>query len=248
MGILRRIVNLFRGFMSLFVGGIERKNPAIAYENVINAHTKKYVGLKQATAAIIARRDGIERRLAGEREQLRLTEADLDAALQEEKDDVAVVLLQRKEVLNGEIKELEADLDEATADADEAKDALNTLKAEVTRLKDEKDRVVAKLKSAEARKAVQDQLDGISVDSELKALEGVRENVTHLLAESKLNKELRESDLDSKLADVRQRGSKERAKKALEELKRAREPKALPASNNGMVIDAKLEKVETKDQ
>jgi len=248
MGILRRIVNLFRGFLSLFIGDVERKNPAIAYENAINALTKKYVGLKQATAAVIARRDSIERRLVGEREQLRLTEGDLEVALKQEKDEVAVVLLQRKEVLTGEIEELEAEFTEATADSDEAKESLNALKSEVTRLKDEKDRVVAKLKSAEARIAVQNQLDGLSVDAELKALEGVRENVTHKLAESKLTKELRESDLDSKLASIRELGSKERAEKALEEIKRCRAQRALPpASKKSMVIDAELEKAKVTE-
>lgn len=244
MGIFRRIYNLFRGFLSLFIGGVERSNPAIAYENAINALTKKYVGLKQATSAVVARRSSLERRLAGEREQLLLTNGDLEAALDQGQDDVAVVLIQRKQVLEGEIADLEKELKDASEDAEEAKASLNSLKAEVTRLKEERDRTVAKLKSAEARIAVQQQLDGFSVDAELKALEGVRENVNNKLAEAKLNKELKESDLDSKLALVRERGSKESALKALEELKRQRNPKALPpASKKSMVIDAELEKI-----
>jgi phage shock protein A len=243
MGILRRIANLFSGFLSLFVGGVERRNPAIAYENAINALTKKYVALKQATAAVIARRDAIERRLVGEREQLRLTEGDLDSALNQGQDDVAVVLLQRKESLTGEIVELEAEFQESTEDSDEAKTSLNALKAEVTRLKDERDRVIAKLKSAEARIAVQNQLDGLAVDAELKALEGVRENVTHRIAESKLNKELKESNVETKIATIREIGSKERALKALEDIKRARPQRALTAGTRTMVIEAELDKV-----
>lgn len=239
MGLLRRIANLFTGFISLFVGGVERKNPAIAYENAINALTKKYVALKQATAAVIARRDSLERKLASGREQLRLTEGDLETALSQNNDEVSVALLQRKEFLAGEIVEMEAEWQEATKDSDEAKSSLNALKSEVTRLKDERDRVIAKLKSAEARIAVQNQIEGLAVDAELKALEGVRENVTHRIAESKLNKELKESDIETKIATIREIGSKERAVKALEDIKRSR--KALPpASNQSMIVDAEF--------
>jgi len=241
VGILRRIGNLIRGFLSLFIGGLERTNPAIAFENAINLLTKKYVDLKQASAVVVARRDDLNKRLGEQKSKLLLVESDLNAAVDQDQDEVALVLMSRKQLLEGNVDDLERDLNDAVADAEEAKSSLNTIKAEVYKLKDERDRTIAKMKSAEARIIVQKQLEGFSVDAELKALEGVRETVNAKLAEVKINKELKEADLDSKLNTLRERSSENKARQALEELKRARASRALPpASAKGDIVDAEI--------
>lgn len=242
MGILRRLGNLIRGFLSLFIGGIERKNPEIAFENAINLLTKKYVDLKQAAAVVVARRDDLQKRLEQQKQELLLTEGDLNAAVDQDQDDVALVLISRKQLLEGSIEDLERDLNDAAADADEAKSSLNTMKTEVFKLKDERDRTVARIKSVEARLMAQRQLEGFSVDAELKALEGVRETVNARLAEVQINKELKEADLDTKLGALREKSSQHSARQALEELKQTRANRALPPAKDD-VIDAEITEV-----
>lgn len=242
MGLFKRLFNLIRGFFSLFLGRAERNNPEIAYENAVNAMTTKYINFKKAASLILKRRENIKARLLKEREQFKLVSADLEKAIEQDDDEVAVVLIQKKESIEGDIADLEVDLADAQQDADKSKAQLTAIKAEIHRLKDERDRIVSKVKSAQAKIAIQEQLEGISVDAELKALEEARENAQNLLTEAKLNDELNEDSLESKLQTIRSRGSKENAVKKLQEIK-AKKRKALPpASRKGNVVEAKLDK------
>ena len=44
-GFFSRVGNLWKGFLSLWVSDVERKNPEIAYENAINSMVEKYAKL-----------------------------------------------------------------------------------------------------------------------------------------------------------------------------------------------------------
>ena len=61
--------------------------------------------------------------------------------------------------------------------------------------------------SAKARIKVQEQLEGLSVDAEVKALDNVRDHISNLSAEAKLGKELAGENLDSRLAAIRRQMS-----------------------------------------
>ncbi len=41
MSLFSRMYNLWKGFISIFVGKVEEKNPEIAFENAINSMTEK---------------------------------------------------------------------------------------------------------------------------------------------------------------------------------------------------------------
>ena len=56
MGLISRLGNLWKGFISIWISDIEKDHPEIAYENAINSMITKYAKLKGATAAIIRRR------------------------------------------------------------------------------------------------------------------------------------------------------------------------------------------------
>ncbi|MCU1350174.1 MAG: phage shock protein PspA, partial [Acidobacteria bacterium] len=57
MGVISRLANLWKGFVSLWIADVEKEHPEIAYENAINSMVTKYAKLKSATAAIIRRRE-----------------------------------------------------------------------------------------------------------------------------------------------------------------------------------------------
>ena len=113
-------------------------------------------------------------------------------------------------------------MEQARTDAQEAKDSLIQVKAEIQKLKDEKDRMLAQMHSAQARLKIQNQLEGLSVDAEVRALDNVREHIKNTVAEAKMGSELRDSDLDVKLAKLRQSSGAITARQQLEEMKRAR--------------------------
>jgi phage shock protein A len=218
-GFFRRLSNLFHGFLNLWISDVEKEHPEIAYENAIDSMVEKYTKLKRATAAIIRRRDEIQERLGTQSTELAQVSQDLDVAVQTAKDDLALILIQKKNLLEKEVAELKADMEAAAKDADSAKAALLQVQAEIKKLKSEKDSMLAKMESAKARVRIQEQLDGLSVDAEVKALDNVRTHIKNTIAQANLGKELSESSLDSRLAALRAQSGEVTARSQLDEMK-----------------------------
>jgi phage shock protein A len=224
--IMTRLWNLWTGFVALWVTDIEKEHPEIAYQNSIASMTEKYTRLKQASGRIIARRLEIEGRVETAKAELQKVSAQLNAALATNQDDLALVLIQKKNALDEEIQGLDADFAEADKDAEEAKGSLLQIKSEIDKLKAEKERMLAKFQSAEARLKIQESLDGLSIDAEVKALSAVREHIKGRVAEAKLGAELRQSDLDVRLQSLGRNAGAITARAQLEQMKKARAPEA----------------------
>jgi phage shock protein A len=222
MSLTTRLANLWRGFASLWISGAERKHPEIAYENAIEGMLTKYAQLKSATAAIIRRREDLEARLLDRSRELHQVAADLDTAVATEQDDLALALIQKKDALEADVAGVKGDLDAAVKDAEAAKASLVHVQGEIRKLRAEKDAMLARLKSAQARLRIQEQLEGISLDAEVRALENVREHVRNTVAEANLSKELADTSLEQRLAGLRQQTGDASAKAQLEALKAAR--------------------------
>ena len=226
MGFFGRLGNLWRGFVSLWISDVEKKHPEIAYENAINSMVEKYTKLKKATAAIIRRREDVESRLSVAQKDLAQVEADLNTAVETNQQDLGIVLLQKQKALSAEVAELRAEAESAVKDADSAKAALVQVQAEIKKLKAEKDSMLAKMQSAQVKVRIQEQLEGLSVDNEVKALDNVREHIKNTIAEANLGKELGESDLDSRLKALRAQTGEVTAKSDWERLRAAAAAKA----------------------
>ena len=220
--IFARLSNLWTGFIALWVSDVEKAHPDIAYQSAINSMVEKYTKLKSTTGAIIARRQDITGRLEAKERELAGVSADLETALATNQDDLAVVLIQKKNLLEASITELRAEAAQAVADADNAKDSLMQVKAEIEKLKAEKDTMLAKMQSAQARIMIQGQLDGLSVDAEVQALGAVRDHIKSQVAQADLGAELQNSDLDVRLNKLRQSSGAVTAKAQLEAMKQAR--------------------------
>jgi len=219
MGLFSRLSNLWRGFLSIWISDIEKEHPEIAYENAINSMIEKYARLKSATAAIIRRREDLDERFKRASADMAQTEAELNTAVETNQDDLAMVLIQKKNQLAAEISELKTDMGTARSDADSAKTSLIGVQSEIKKLKAERDSMLAKMQSAQARLKIQEQLDGLSVDDEVRALDNVRTHIKNTIAEANLTKELSDSSLDSRLANLRNQVGDVQAKQELEQLK-----------------------------
>jgi phage shock protein A len=203
MGVISRIANLWRGFLSIWISDIEKEHPEIAYENAINSMVEKYARLKSATAAIIRRREEIDERYQAATKDLAQTEAELNTAVSTNQDDLAVILIQKKNQLTNDIADMKGEMETAKNDADSAKTSLLSVQTEIRKLKAERDTMLAKMQSAQARINIQEQLDGLSVDEEVRALDTVRTHIKNTIAEANLGKELADSSLDSRLSKLR---------------------------------------------
>ena len=203
MGVISRLSNLWKGFLSIWISDIEKEHPEIAYENAINSMVTKYARLKSATAAIIRRREEIDERYQAATKELAQTEAELNTAVSTNQDDLAVILIQKKNQLTNDIADMKGEMETAKNDADSAKTSLLSVQTEIRKLKAERDTMLAKMQSAQARINIQEQLDGLSVDEEVRALDTVRTHIKNTIAEANLGKELADSSLDSRLSKLR---------------------------------------------
>lgn len=202
-----RVANLWKGFLSLWLEDAEKRNPEIAYQNSINSMTEKYSRLKNASSGIIRRRQELEERSEKRINELSVVESQLEQAMATDQDELGAILVQKQDALKSEIAQVQKDLVVATRDADNAKSSLLELKAEIENIKVEKDRMLAQFQSASARVYNADQLEGLSVDAEIRSLDTVRTHIKNTVAKADLNQELRDNDLDTRLAKLSQAGS-----------------------------------------
>ncbi|MSP16982.1 MAG: hypothetical protein EXR73_10285 [Myxococcales bacterium] len=222
VGFFARVANLWKGFLSIFISDVEKRHPEIAYENAINSMIEKYTDLKKHTAAIIRRREELEQRFTEKTRELAQTDADLQTAIETDQQELGMVLIQKQKALAAEVADLKNDLTLAVKDADTAKASLTQVQAEIKKLKSEKDQMLAKMASAQARVRVQEQLEGLSLDAEVRALDGVREHIKNTIAQANLGSELKETDLDSRLSELRKQTGEVSSKSEWDRLKAAK--------------------------
>ena len=221
-GFFGRLQNLWRGFLSIWISDVEKQHPEIAYENAINSMIEKYTKLKQATAAIIRRREETELRVADRSRELAQVESDLSTALETNQQDLGMVLIQKQKALTEELTGLRVEHEQALKDADSAKASLIQVQSEIKKLKAEKDQMLARMASAEARLRIQEQLEGLSVEGDVKALDNVRQHIKNTIAQANLNNELQGTDLDARLKQLRQQSGEVTAKTEWERMQAAR--------------------------
>jgi len=137
-------------------------------------------------------------------------------------DDLAVSILQMKNDNDQSVTELTAEAETAMAEAEKIKDALLEMKSEIKRVEDERDRNLAKLAGAKAKIQIHSQLEGLSVDAEIRALDNVRGHIANVISEANLGDELRGADLDVRMKGLQKGASRATAEAQLAQLKAAR--------------------------
>jgi phage shock protein A len=215
MGFFDRLANVWKGFLSLWVSDIESRNPEAVYEAAIDERVRKHRDLKKAVSGIVYLRN----KLSNERE-LKEVMAQLPVAIEDGEDEVALVLIQKKDELTAQIESLSAELRKVSDQAEEAKSGLLAFQSEIEKLKREKEQMLAKKANAEARIQIQDTLDGLSTDADVKALDNVREHISKLQAEADIGSEIKGDSLDAKLAKIKEKAANSSARSQLDEMKR----------------------------
>jgi phage shock protein A len=219
-GFFERIANIWKGFISLWVADIESRNPEAVYESAINERVKKHLELKKAVSGIVYLRNKISTELETKEKELRDVMTQLPIAVEDGEDEVALVLIQKKDELTKAIEGLSGELTKISGQADEAKSGLVQFQGEIEKLKREKEEMLAKKSNAEARIRIQDALSGLSTDADIKALENVREHIQKMQAEADIGSEIQGDSLDSKLKKIKEKAANSTAKNQLEEMKR----------------------------
>ena len=220
MGFFERLANLWSGFWSQFVGNIENKNPEIVYEQAIDNRIKRHRELKKAVGGIVYLRNKLSSELETKERELREVNAQIPVAVESNDDEVALLLLQRKNELDTSIENLKLELEKVSKQADEAKESLVAFQGEIEKLRRERDEMLAKKATAEARIQIQETLDGLSTDADIKQLENVRENIHKMQAQADVGSEIKGDSLDARLKKIKEKTGDVTARSQLTELKR----------------------------
>jgi phage shock protein A len=223
MGFFDRLANVWRGFLSLWISDIENRNPEAVYEAAIDERVRKHRELKKAVSGIVYLRNKLSTELEQAERELKEVMVQLPVALEEGEDEVALVLIQKKDELTAAVERLSGELGKISEQAEDAKKGLIAFQAEIEKLKREKDEMLAKRANAEARIKIQETLDGLSTDADVKALDNVRENIKKLQAEADIGSEVKGDSLDAKLSRIKERAASVSAKAQLSEMKRQME-------------------------
>lgn len=226
MSFFSRLFNVIKAFFGSFVGSIEAKNPELVYEAAIQERLSKQKELKKAVSGIVFLRNKTENELKEKEEELLEIDAQLGVALEEGEDEVALVLLERKNELEPAIVALEKDLENVRRQAEQSMDALNAFREDIKKLKREKEEMLAKAKTAEARIKIQESLDGLSIDADTQALENVRSHIHKKVAEADVGSEIEDNSVERKLEKIRAKTGTAKARSQLEKLKKMRAAKA----------------------
>jgi phage shock protein A len=215
-----RFRNLMRGMFSLWIRESEIQNPRAVYEQAIHEKTKQYHQLKEAVAGILYMRNKLQAEITERRADIARLHDDVRRAVRSGQDDLSVTLIARKQTLMEDLERAERELDSVKGEAEEAKTNLVHFREEIRALVREKSRILATLANAQARRRIQQALEGLSVDAEMRALESVREHVARIATEGTLERELSGDPLTrTRLRAIRDEAREEAARKELAELK-----------------------------
>lgn len=221
-GFLARLSNLLRGMFGSWIGRKEESNPEAVYEAAIQERIEQYDRLKKAVAGIVYLRNKLASELEARSKDLAMLTDQLGLAVDKGEDEVALVLIQRKDELANELKRIKDELSKTTEEAEEAKHSLVDFQGEIERLRREKERAMTQLATLEARRTIMRQLDRLSPEADMRALESVRERIDRLSAEIEATREIGDKTLTEKLKQIKKDSSLASARAQLEEMKKAR--------------------------
>ncbi len=226
-GIFGRFRNLVRALFTGWIRDSEIQNPRAVYEQAINERTQQYRQLKEAVAGILYMRNKIEAEITERRAEIARLYDDIKRAVRRGYDDLSVRLIAQKQALLDDLERAERELESVRSEAEEAKANLVRFREEIRSLVREKSRMLATLANAQARRRIQEALDGLSVDAEMKALETVREHIARISTEGSLDRELGDDGLRTRLRAIRDESREDAERRELDELKREMLPPAM---------------------
>ncbi|HUA35701.1 MAG TPA: PspA/IM30 family protein [Candidatus Binataceae bacterium] len=226
--IFTRFFKLMSGKLSRWIKTREARDPEAVYESAINDRVNRYQQLKSAAAGVIYMRSKLERELTSKLAEMKEVDEEASQAADMNEDQCALILIQRKHVLEDECVRLRDELGQLTREAEDAKRNLISFKGEIEKLKVEKVQMIARLRNAQARVRIQHALEELSYDEDVRALEEVRDSIQQTLAQAGVNHELAGSELGEKLEEIRRRNAEAKAQAELNSLKQRRRPPLAP--------------------
>jgi phage shock protein A len=228
-GFFQRLRNLIRGVFGSWIRDREHDNPRAVYESAIQERMNQYAHLKQGVAGILYMRGKLEAELRERRSEIARVHEEIAHAVKRGDDEVSLALISHRDSLQEDLDRSERELATVRQEVDGARKNLVTFRGEIRALEREKVRMLASLASSRARRRIQDALQGLSVEGDMRALESVRQHIGRMEAEGRVDLEVEDSGLEKRMKQIRADARLEGARRELVEMKRALRSDSLPS-------------------
>jgi len=223
-GMFARFRSLLRGVFGQWVRDREEDNPEVVYEQAIIERTRQYRELKDAVAGILYMRNKLDAEITERRAEIARLHDDIRRAVRRGEDETSITLIAHKQALFDDLERAEQELQGVRSEAEESKQNLVRFREEIRQLVREKGRMLATLANARARRRLRAAVEGLAVEAEMSALEGVRERIARMTTEGELDRELGDGVVRGRLRALRDEARHEAARIELEHLKREMDP------------------------
>jgi len=222
MGFFARLGRLIRGFFSLFIGGLEEKNPHAMLEDLKNQLNAAKIRYQTTTANIITREKIAASKLQSAEKELEEIRQKIQAARQQNDRELALHLLIQEEHLEAAYNTALEAYNSIKAEADRAREEFANFQAEVEQkmsqirqLKVQSDLADLKKEMNALRSAYATDSGAGKINEQLKQAEEI---IQTKLAKEEAIAELGQNSLDSRLRSLNASMARRRAEEKLAKL------------------------------
>jgi len=226
MAVIGRFWNFVKGLFWQGQRSLEQGNPEAVYEMAIQKMKGNYQQMQTAVGRLAAERNRLRGVIEKKSKQLAAIEEDLEGALgeaqagNESANEIGEDLLREKESLEGEIATVKKELTASETLVTDYMGKLRRIEGQTKEMESKKDAMIAKLHSANARKAFNDMVSGMSTSSEEAAVGDIEKYIEGVAAQADITDEMSGETREEKRRKLRDaataRGSKSKFQAMLE--------------------------------
>jgi len=229
MGVASRFWNFIKGLFWQGQRSLEQANPEAVYEMAILKMKENYQQMHTAVGRLASERNRLRAQVKGKSEELQSIEQELEGALAEaaagnqEAAEIGEDLVNEKEALEGEIAAVKKELTASEEVVTEYLGKLRRIETQTKNLESKKESMIAKLHSANARKAFADMVSGMSTSAEEAAVSDIDKYIEGLSAQADIADEMSGATRDEKRAKLRKQATERKSKSKFQEMLEARQ-------------------------
>ena len=226
MGVAGRFWNFVKGLFWQGQRSLEQANPEAVYEQAILKMKHNYQHMHTAVGRLAAERNRLRAVIEKKSKQLAAIEQDIEGALgeaaagNENATEIGEDLVREKEGLETEIGTVKKELAASEALVSDYLGKLRRLEGQTKEMESKKDAMIAKLHSANARKAFNDMVSGMSTSSEEAAVGYIDKYIESVAAQADIADEMSGETREEKRRKLRDqattRGTKSKFQAMLE--------------------------------
>lgn len=200
MSLVERIWRIIRANIKSIVA--EAEEPEKILEETVYEMKQNLISLRQAVAMAIANQKRTERQLSKNQAAAEQWQSRAQLALEKGDENLARVALLRRQTYQNNAKTLFSQIKEQKSVIDKLKQDMHTLEAKINEIKIKKDMYIARSRSAEASKKIQELASNFNPQGTLSAFERLEEKIIQLEAQSEAMREIGIDSLESKFVDL----------------------------------------------